>query len=395
MLNDAWAPRLTARYLTGTARPAEGYLALTRLLHRALQAAAPPAVAVEVSTASGPVYAAAGGWACVSGQPAGPIAATAQTRFDLASLTKLIVTVPLVLLLDQRGGWRLDDPVARWLPGAPRSAVTIRHCLTHTAGLAAHRPYFASFSEPAQIKRAVIGELAGAVPGTVCYSDLGYLLLGWAVEECAGQPLDVLASRELTGPLGMTSTGYRPATGGLRGPSRRAGTAVGSAGLPAGASPAELTSIAATEADGDQRLTAGLVWGQVHDGNAFALGGVCGHAGLFGTAADVARFAAALLCPARHPVLGEPAITRMMSRQTTAAADDVRAIGWRLRPAGWGDWPPGTLWHTGFTGTSMLIAPALDVAVVLLGNGVHPARQPAAIARLRAGLHQAVRAALD
>src|SRR5580658_4486701 len=92
------ALRLTATYLSGTATPAEGFLAVTRLLLRALQDGTPPAVAVEVSTSAEPVYAAAGGWACLSGGPDRPIAAGAQTRFDLASLTKLVVTVPLVLL---------------------------------------------------------------------------------------------------------------------------------------------------------------------------------------------------------------------------------------------------------------------------------------------------------
>ena len=101
--------------------------------------------------------------------------------------------------------------------------------------------------------------------------------LGWAVEECAGEPLADLAGREIFGPLGRTSTGYRPR--------------------------APLARIAATEADGDQRADRSVAWGQVHDGNAFALGGISGHAGLFGTAEDLGRFASALLTADRHPVL--------------------------------------------------------------------------------------------
>ena len=91
----------------------------------------------------------------------------------------------LVLLLYQRGRWSIDDPVSRWLPGAPRSPVTISQCLLHAAGLVPHRPYYAACADPAEIRRAVTAELADAVPGQVSYSDLGFMLLGWAVEECA------------------------------------------------------------------------------------------------------------------------------------------------------------------------------------------------------------------
>ena len=183
------------------------------------------------------------------------------------------------------------------------------------------------------------------------------MLLGWAIEHCAGSPLDVLADREIFGPLGMTSTSFRPSV-------RR-------------------NWIAATE-----------VWGEVHDENARALGGVSGHAGVFGTAGDLGRFAGALLRPESHPVLSAATIELMISPQA-ASDDDVRGLGWRLEPpGGWGDWPGGTIWHTGFTGTSLLIAPALEAAVVLLTNGVHPVRRPAEIAGLRRAFHAAVRAAL-
>jgi CubicO group peptidase (beta-lactamase class C family) len=358
-------PRLTASY----AAPAAGYPAVSRLLLQHLAAGFPPAVAVQVRTPEGGPYLAAGGWARLAdaGCPQ-PVPADAETLFDLASLTKIVGTLPLVLLLHQRGAWSIDDPIARWLPGAPRSEVTIRHCLTHTAGLVAHRPYYARYADAARIRQAVVAELAGAAPGPVCYSDLSFMLLGWAAEQCAGEPLDKLVTREVLEPLGMTSTSYRPT--------------------------AERDRIAATEADGDQRRDAGLVWGEVHDGNAYALGGVSGHAGLFGTIADLSAFAMALLRPDRHPVLSAATIAEMTRRQTPAGSDDVRALGWRLRPAGWGRWPPGTVWHTGFTGTSLLVSPALDVAVVALTNAVHPVRRPGQLIVLRQDLHRAARAAV-
>jgi len=166
----------------------------------------------------------------------------------------------------------------------------------------------------------------------------------------------------------MTSTGYRPQV--------------------------PLERVAATEADGDQRAGPGVVWGEVHDGNAYALGGVSGHAGLFGTAADLGRFATALLTPDRHPVLSAGTLALMTARRAGAGAE-ARVLGWRLNPEAWGRWPAGTIWHTGFTGTSLLVAPALDVAVVLLTNAVHPVRRLEATSALRASLHRAIRDALD
>lgn len=361
-------PRLTADYRARREYAADGYPAVSGLLLGQLADGFPPSVAVRVCTSEGSPYSAAGGWARLADADfPEPVPADADTLFDLASLTKVVATLPLVLLLHQRGQWSIDDPVARWLPGAPRSPVTISQCLLHVSGLVPHRPYYETCAGPAEIRRAVIAELADAVPGPVSYSDLGFMLLGWAVEECAGEPLAKLAEREVLGPLGMTSTGYRP-------------------GVP-------LLRIAATEADGDQRPGSGVVWGSVHDGNAFALGGVSGHAGLFGTATDLGRFASALLTPDRHPVLSAGTLALMTARRAGEGAE-ARVLGWRLGPEGWGRWPDGTIWHTGFTGTSLLIAPALDVAVVLLSNAVHPVRRLDQIGAFRAQLHRAIRDAL-
>jgi CubicO group peptidase (beta-lactamase class C family) len=356
-------PSLAAQYHGQAARGAVGYPAVSRLLLQGLKAGLPPAAAVAVSSSHGTCYRAAGGSANLGYGSDAPVAASADTLFDLASLTKVIVTTPLVLLLHQRRAWDLDDPISRWLPGAPRSAVTIRHCLTHTAGLVSHRPYFAVQQDPRELKTAVLAELRTAVPGPVCYSDLSFMLLGWAVESCAGDALDALARREVFEPLGMTRTGYRPG--------------------------ADVAGIAATEVNGDQRLRDEAIWGSVHDGNAFALGGISGHAGLFGPADDLTRFATALLRPRAHPVLSAETIRLMTAPQATVGSD-VRTLGWRLRPSGWGRWPRGTFWHTGFTGTSMLISRGADTAVVLLTNFVHPKPRPEEADRLRGHLHRAV-----
>ena len=136
----------------------------------------------------------------------------------------------------------------------------------------------------------------------------------------------------------------------------------------------------------------GLVWGEVHDGNAFVLGGVAGHAGLFAPLADLARYVAHLLAP-DAPVLSPASVALMSSRQAGAGAD-VRGIGWRLEPAEWGDWPDPTIWHTGFTGTSLLVDLARRVAVVMLTNAVHPRRRLEDQAAVRIEVHQLVAEAL-
>jgi len=361
---DIPPPSLAAEYYGLAGHRADGFAAASRVLLQGLSAGLPPAAAMTVSSRRGTCYRAGGGWASLGDSSAAPVAATMDTLFDLASLTKVIVTTPLVLLLHQQRAWDLDDPISRWLPGAPRSAATIRQCLTHTAGLIPHRPYFSLQRDAGQLKQAVLDDLgAAAAPGPVRYSDLSFMLLGWAAENCAGEALDVLARREVLEPLGMTRTCYRPA--------------------------ANLDSIAATEVNGDQRLQHEAIWGTVHDGNAFAMDGVSGHAGLFAPVDDLNLFATSLLRPETHPVL-RPETVAMMTTLHARTGSDARALGWRLRPAEWGRWPPGTFWHTGFTGTSLLISPRADTAVALLTNFVHPARRPDEAGLLRTRLHRAV-----
>ena len=353
--------RLSVSYRDQPGHPADAYAAVSRILMRGLRTGLPPAAAVAATSPDGTCYRATGGWANLAGPV--PVAAGEGTLFDLASLTKVVVTTPMVLLLHQRRQWDLDDPISRWLPGAPRSATTIMQCLTHTAGLVWHRPYFSVQQNPRELKAAVLADLGAAVPGPVCYSDLSFMLLGWAVENCADEPLDALAQTEVLSPLGMARTCYRPRE--------------------------DRSRIAATEVNGDQRLHDEVIWGEVHDGNAFALGGVSGHAGLFAPVEDMERFARALLRPGAHPVLNDATVGMMTALQARSETD-ARGLGWRLRPSGWGRWPAGTIWHTGFTGTSLLISPGAQVAVVLLTNFVHPRRRPDEMVRLRADVHRSV-----
>jgi CubicO group peptidase (beta-lactamase class C family) len=281
----------------------------------------------------------------------------------------VICTVPLVLALAQRGAWDLDDALARWSDGFPNADVTLRQLLTHTSGLPDHREFYRLSGGPGAIREAVYAEAAVALrPGQVRYSDLGFMLLGWAVEQCANTPLDELFQTIVASPLGIAATRFRP-------------------------TPSEREITAATELDGDQRLAPGLVWGEVHDGNAWALGGVAGHAGLFGPAEDLVRYVRPLLKPEAHPVLSAESIAEM-TRLQAGAPPDVRALGWRLDASDWGHWPERTFWHTGFTGTSLLIAPELGSAVVLLMGGVHPKRQLERQLALRAAVHREILSAL-
>jgi serine-type D-Ala-D-Ala carboxypeptidase len=315
---------------------------------------------LAVMEKSGTVFRAWGGYSNL----VEPIFETSRdTIYDLASLTKVVSTTTLALWLEQQRRWRLDDPVAKWLPGFPREDLTLALLLTHTSGLIPHRPFFHLGQRPAEVRRAVYEEaIRGTTPGHVVYSDLNFMLLGWAIAHCSERPLDQLFREAVAEPLGMRDTRYRPRH-------------------------RDLHRIAATERNGDQRLQKGLVWGEVHDGNAWSLRGVAGHAGLFGTTDDLGRFVQALLSPKGHPVLTPSSIAHM-TRVQAGELPDVRGLGWRLEPVAWGDWPAGTFWHTGFTGTSLLISPSANLGVALMMNAVHPTRQLERQEAVRVSIHR-------
>jgi CubicO group peptidase (beta-lactamase class C family) len=317
---------------------------------------------VTVATKSATLFRAWGGFA----NALGPIDETqSDTIYDLASLSKVVSTTTIALWMVQSRQWRLSDPVSTWLYDFPRDDLTLYQLLTHTSGLIPHRPFFHLGRDPRAIRRAVYTEATTGRPaGDVLYSDLNFMLLGWAIEQCTHQPLERLFREVVAGPLGMSETRYRP--------TRR-----------------QQHRIAATERNGDQRLERVLVWGEVHDGNAWALGGVAGHAGLFSTSDDLTPFVQSLL-GARAPRVLSPASISSVSRSPVGTQPDVRGLGWRLDPAAWGPWPPDTLWHTGFTGTSLLAAPSANLGVVLLTNAIHPSRQLDRHETIRATLHSIV-----
>jgi len=303
----------------------------------------------------------------------------ADAIFDLASLTKVVATTPSILRLVASGTISLDGPVGEILPefgteGAKRE-VTIRRLMTHSAGLSAWRPVFLKGSGT----DAYLADFAATQPehapgGQVIYSDPGFITLGEVVRRVTGDPVSVYARREIFEPLGMVDTMFTPPKV-LR--SRIAATELGNS-FEAGKEPpgAPLGT--------GWRL--GLIHGEVHDGNAwYGFGGVAGHAGLFGTAIDLARYGQAWL---NGGILGG---TRILPGKIVAEArtnqiaiegeSERRGLGWRLVPE------PGTpedtpdsgrglsqnaFGHTGFTGTSLWIDPDRDLVIVLLTNRVHP-----------------------
>ncbi|MFD0307265.1 serine hydrolase domain-containing protein [Streptomyces sp. NPDC127119] len=273
---------------------------------------------------------------------------TVRTPFDLASLTKLFTSVAAVQQLE-RGTLGIDARVGAYLPGfaaATEYGITVRHLLTHTSGLRPELPLYDCRDDRARFA-LLRAEKPVTAPGTAYgYSDLNMLLLQQVLERITRRPLDALVRDGITRPLGMADTAY--------GPCPRA---------------------AATE---DQRrpwakADRGMLRGTVHDENAWALGGVAGHAGLFSTAADLAVFCRTLLAGGSYGtarILGPDYVELLLSPPGLGFALDQPSFMGAL--AG-----HGAAGHTGFTGTSLVMDPSTDTFLVLLANTVHPRRRPA------------------
>lgn len=299
---------------------------------------------------------------------------TPDTLFDLASLTKITATAPCVLRLADAGELDLDAPLGRYLPEfvgderGDRGDVTPRHLLSHTAGLPAHRLLYQRPGGPEEKLAAAYREPLITRPGEhVCYSDLGFILLGELVTRLTGIALDAAARELVFGPLGMTETGYLPTA-----PRER---------------------FAATEPRPDTGLPQ---IGVVHDENAEALGGVAGHAGVFGTVGDLVRYVRLGWLAEESPILSPRIRREALTLQTAAAADGRRGLGWALAGDQWDHmtaaWPDGRAGHTGFTGVSLAVDPASGLWTVLLTNAVHLGRDHSGIILLRRTVHAAVAA---
>lgn len=312
---------------------------------------------------------------------------TPETIYDLASLTKVVATTPLILQAAAEGRLGLDDPLAAYVPESPRSfGITLRHLLTHASGLPAWIPFYLEENGYDAIVRRAAAVPPAAPPGShVTYSDLGFILLGEVARRVLGAPLDALVRARLVMPLGMTDTGYLPAPELLK---RIAPTEDGTA----------IEQGMAGEAGRRYTWRRRLIWGEVHDSNAYAMRGVAGHAGLFGTADDLLSCARMWLAGGRGPrgpVLSSPLVTEATTPQVAGPA--LRGLGWALSgPQGWwGDsLSPRAFGHTGFTGTALVVDPEHDLAIIFLTNAVHLGRDRSEIIALRPVVAAAVARAL-
>jgi CubicO group peptidase (beta-lactamase class C family) len=298
-----------------------------------------------------------------------------ETVFDLASLTKPIVTATAVLLLVHEGAVSLDDPVAKHLPAfaeRDKEAVTLRHLLTHSSGLRPWRGFHDLLLERERKRgERLIGTPAARdfvlesicrsalvhEPGTAAvYGDLDFIVLGALVEAVTREPLDELCERRIFRPLGLEHTRFvRLAEG--RSP----------------LSEAERRRFAATE---NCPWRGRVLWGEVHDPNASVMGGVAGHAGLFAPAGDVMRFALAVLdvWHGRSDALPRDALRAFLTRQQLPEGSDW-ALGWDTPSAGQSSsgthFSASSVGHLGFTGTSVWIDLEREAVVVMLTNRVH------------------------
>ena len=314
----------------------------------------------------------------------GPEAMIEDTIFDMASLTKVVATTPAVMRLVERGQVKLDAPVRTYLPefsGAGRELVTVRELLTHASGLPPDIETHTDWSGYETAIKKACAEKLQSEPGTVFkYSDINFILLGEIVQRVSGMPLQVFVQREIYGPLRMTDTGFLPPESELPriAPTEVVDGAVaeGRAGSPLPAAEQE----ASHPPDGAHGVTRPTVLrGVVHDPTARRMGGVAGHAGLFSTASDVARYARMMLNLGELDgvrVFKPKTVKLMTSVQTPADMAAKRGLGWDIDTPYSGPrgsiFPIGSYGHTGWTGGSLWIDPFSKTFVIFLSNRNHP-----------------------
>ncbi len=311
-------------------------------------------------------------------------AVTPETVYDLASLTKVVATTAMAMLLVQRGKLDIDDPVGEWLPGfvvgrepGDRAReVRLRHLLAHNSGLPGYVEFFREHSAPRALLRDCLELRLNAEPGAcVEYSDPGFILLGKALEVCAGERLEGWTHRELFAPLGLASTRFCP-------PQSARG------------------SIPPTEEDTSWRHR--RIQGEVQDENACVLGGAAGHAGLFSNVPDLLRFSTEILRSLDTGASGNgtglfrpDTITAFAERQPPNGSS--RALGWDTpseNSSSGSGFSAHSIGHLGYSGCSLWIDLAAQVAVVLLTNRTWPDRSSQLIRQVRPAFHDAVRNAL-
>ena len=319
-------------------------------------------------------------------------AANLETIYDLASLTKPLMTSLLCARRVESGELTIDSSIGQYLPEFDRpdkNQITIRQLLTHTSGLPAWRPLYILTNDSDAALAAIANEPLEYQPGNrVTYSDLGFIVLGFLLQKLTGRPIDQLARRDILERLQLRHTFFNPEQ------AMRTGMAACESGN-------------AYERDMCERNPSnnrydswrqGVIWGQVHDGNAYFLGGAAGHAGLFSTAAETLRLANQFI-GGRSELLSEETC-RLFRQNMTEGLNEARSFGWQLAatkdstagPA----LPPDAFGHTGFTGTSCWVDSHQERVFILLTNRTHARQLPFAnINAVRRDFHTLAVAALD
>jgi len=298
---------------------------------------------------------------------------TTDTIYDLASVSKVVGTTTAAAILYEKGELLLDLPVVRYIPefaGTPgHDEIIVRQLLTHSSGLPAYEKLFLEEQDREGILKRIYTMPMAAKPGQkMAYSDFGIILVGEIIQRITGMPLDGFLREHVFDPLGMKNTGYTPA-------------------------PSLLPRIPPTEDDPFRKR---VVRGQVHDENCFVMGGVCGHAGLFSAAGDLAVFAQMMLNGGAYGgrrILRRSTVDLFTTRQP-GPPGSTRCLGWDSpgpkAPFVGEHFSTNSFIHTGFTGTSIAIDPEKELFVILLTNRVHPTRENLRIAKARPEIHDAI-----
>ncbi|MBI3647055.1 MAG: beta-lactamase family protein [Acidobacteriales bacterium] len=390
--------------MTATQNPPAGFSFLVRnsaaqhdtfrdafaLLDKAIAARAFPACALAISRSGELIaYHALGRFTY---DPASSSVSTTSI-FDLASLSKAIATTAMAMILYERGLLDLETPVTAIVPefatdNGRRRDVTLRMLLAHSSGLPAYEKLFLRAKTHDELLAAAFTTELTADPGTRAeYSDIGFIILGIALERLADEPLDTFCQREIFGPLGMSHTTFNP-------PKAWKDRIVPTADECGTDTPVRQTlQSPALPAPGTFRGR--VIQGEVQDENASVLGGVAGHAGLFAPAEDVAIFAHAMLSGGR-PIL-RPETVELFSRRELTPPGTSRALGWDTpsSPSQSGKYfGSRSFGHLGYTGTSLWIDPDRQLSVTLLTNRTWPDGQNQAIKQVRPAFHDAVIEAL-
>lgn len=264
----------------------------------------------------------------------------AGMQYDVASLTKVVGTLSVTLQLLAQGRLRLTTPITTWLPAFGDNRVTVQHLLTHTSGITGYIPNRNQLTAP-ELTRALLGLHVGPTFNVkMVYADVNYIFMGWIIEKILGVPVQVAVQKRVLTPLGMSHSTFTPRD-------------------PLACVPTAVTP---------QR---GVIRGEVHDPKGAVLKRRCGSAGLFSTVDDLARFCQAYCHPEQVAAVLPPTWVHRLVDDWTPTGSAGRSLGWALTAT---QWPVAhrVLWHSGFTGTYLVIDPKTAQAMVFLTNRVHP-----------------------